>query len=246
MYRPIHDFRKSLFIGLLMLLPFPTFAASFDCAKALTAVEKMICRTPTLSRADEQLAAAYKGAYERSRDTIPLAVDQSRWLRTVRGRCPDVNCLAAAYTARIRVLGSWHDAAPDTDTAHGHYVLRRPNAVYNPDGKDWDPTQTEDCLSLMPASGGRTAFSVRLVQANGHSCDLTGHLSRTGHTYTYVPDPTDDEHAECRLRLNLKRNTIEIEDPDLACRQTSCGTRAGYEGTAFLRSERTTKACGPT
>jgi uncharacterized protein len=229
-----------------LLLPLPAFAASFDCAKAATAVERLICRTPALSQADEQLAAAYKRAFEQSRDTTPLAQDQSRWLRAVRNPCADTRCLGAAYAARLQVLATWHEAAPDTDAAHGHYVLRRANTVYNPDSKDWDPTQTEDCLSLTPAPGGRTAFSVRLVQTNGHSCDLTGSLTRSGQHYTYVPDPADADFAECRLRLTVKRNTIEIEDPDLGCRQTSCGSRAGYEGTAFLRSQRSTKACGPT
>src|SRR5215472_14292419 len=37
-------------------------AASFDCAKAQTKVEKLICSNPTLSKADDALAAAYKKA----------------------------------------------------------------------------------------------------------------------------------------------------------------------------------------
>jgi uncharacterized protein len=37
-------------------------AASFDCAKARSRVEKAICGDPELSKMDEQLAAAYKAA----------------------------------------------------------------------------------------------------------------------------------------------------------------------------------------
>lgn len=37
----------------------PATAASFDCAKARTKVEKLICKDPQLSRQDEDLAKAY-------------------------------------------------------------------------------------------------------------------------------------------------------------------------------------------
>jgi uncharacterized protein YecT (DUF1311 family) len=45
----------------LMILAFtgPAAAASFDCAKARTKVEKLICADPQLSRQDSELAAAY-------------------------------------------------------------------------------------------------------------------------------------------------------------------------------------------
>jgi uncharacterized protein YecT (DUF1311 family) len=44
---------------LLILVAAPATAASFDCAKARTKVEKLICKDPQLSRQDEDLARAY-------------------------------------------------------------------------------------------------------------------------------------------------------------------------------------------
>jgi uncharacterized protein YecT (DUF1311 family) len=44
---------------LLILVAAPATAASFDCAKARTKVEKLICKDPQLSRQDEDLAKAY-------------------------------------------------------------------------------------------------------------------------------------------------------------------------------------------
>lgn len=48
------------FVGLVLLLvAAPATAASFDCAKARSKVEKLICKDPQLSRQDEDLAKAY-------------------------------------------------------------------------------------------------------------------------------------------------------------------------------------------
>lgn len=41
-------------------------AASFDCGKARTPVEKTICSYPDISHADEQLASAYAAALRAS------------------------------------------------------------------------------------------------------------------------------------------------------------------------------------
>ena len=43
----------------LILVAAPATAASFDCAKARTKVETLICKDPQLSRQDEDLAKAY-------------------------------------------------------------------------------------------------------------------------------------------------------------------------------------------
>ncbi|WP_165189923.1 lysozyme inhibitor LprI family protein [Caulobacter soli] len=47
---------------LLIVLASPASAASFDCAKARSKVEKLICKDPQLSRQDEDLAKAYAEA----------------------------------------------------------------------------------------------------------------------------------------------------------------------------------------
>ena len=50
----------TLLAGLLLIaVAAPASAASFDCAKARTKVEKLICKDPQLSRQDEDLAKAY-------------------------------------------------------------------------------------------------------------------------------------------------------------------------------------------
>src|SRR5688572_27435881 len=88
---------------LLAVAPPAAEAQSFDCRKAATAVEKMICADAGLSALDEQMANAFAMA----RDYFDLnAISQAEWLKTVRNRCASTACLKDAYEARISHLYS--------------------------------------------------------------------------------------------------------------------------------------------
>ncbi len=56
------------------------FAASFDCSKSLSEVEAIICGNPTLSQADDDLAAAYRQAHALSLVPQELQAGQRGWL----------------------------------------------------------------------------------------------------------------------------------------------------------------------
>ena len=91
------------------------WAASFDCAKAATPVEKLICDAPELSAVDEDLSAVYKriigGVPQDDRQSIRS--HQGEWLRFRDARCrvpvnPDglareasIDCLHEKYRQRI-------------------------------------------------------------------------------------------------------------------------------------------------
>ncbi|WBS04003.1 lysozyme inhibitor LprI family protein [Pseudoduganella sp. SL102] len=84
----------ALAICLGTALPVAAHAASFDCRKAATPVEAIICADPALSKADEEVAVLYR----RLLKLDPGARQgQREWLRTVRNRCKDVACLRAVY-----------------------------------------------------------------------------------------------------------------------------------------------------
>ena len=61
-------------------------AASFDCARARTGVEKAICADPKLSEYDERIAAAYKRGLGEWNGAIRAYVrnDQRQWLAEIR------------------------------------------------------------------------------------------------------------------------------------------------------------------
>ena len=71
--------------GVLWLwFTFPAQAASFDCGKTSTAVEKMICADAELSKLDEKMAAAYAEALqtdEKQAASIRQAQKQTQRLR---------------------------------------------------------------------------------------------------------------------------------------------------------------------
>ncbi|MBV9520616.1 MAG: hypothetical protein JO068_21135 [Hyphomicrobiales bacterium] len=46
-------------------MPQAAGAASFDCAKATSSYDKLICAKPNLSAADEQITSAYERARAR-------------------------------------------------------------------------------------------------------------------------------------------------------------------------------------
>jgi uncharacterized protein len=51
---------KKIILTFCMTLSIPVFAASFDCAKAKTNQEKLICSVPSINEADSKMGEAYK------------------------------------------------------------------------------------------------------------------------------------------------------------------------------------------
>lgn len=100
---------KKLFLSVsilisISLLPIHSFAASFDCAKASSTTEKLICGDESLSKLDEQLSSSYKQTLELAADKEVFKKTQIEWLKQQRV-CKNVACLKAVYAARIDVLG---------------------------------------------------------------------------------------------------------------------------------------------
>jgi len=96
---------KIILSTLILTLCAPTFAASFDCAKAGTKVEKLICSNDSISKQDENLAKTYKGALDAATDKEELKKQQIAWLKA-RNTCADEICLMQSYQNRILELSS--------------------------------------------------------------------------------------------------------------------------------------------
>lgn len=84
----------------------PARAASFDCAKAATPVEKAICGNTNLSNLDKYLGGYYYAARQELGDGATcLRDDQRHWIRATRNPCgSDVACLTKVYLKRLAVL----------------------------------------------------------------------------------------------------------------------------------------------
>ncbi|MGC2049853.1 MAG: lysozyme inhibitor LprI family protein [Gallionella sp.] len=80
-----------------------TQAASFDCAKAATKVEKLVCADAGLSKLDEELNADYKTALQKYGQAKTTKVEQAQWIKD-RNSCESNDCLKALYQARLQEL----------------------------------------------------------------------------------------------------------------------------------------------
>jgi uncharacterized protein YecT (DUF1311 family) len=90
-------------------------AASFDCQKAATAVEQMVCRNPFLSNLDDEMAKVYSAVLARAKwssdsgrlteNTTPerLRGEQRSWL-AARDKCTEPACVTSAYNSRLSAL----------------------------------------------------------------------------------------------------------------------------------------------
>ncbi|MBI1424372.1 MAG: DUF1311 domain-containing protein [Gammaproteobacteria bacterium] len=90
-----------LLLGWLMLLS-PAQAASFDCAKASTKVEHLICGNAELSKLDSKLGQDYQSVLRKANDEQRQRVvsEQRHWLKHTRNVCEDKTCLKLAYWSR--------------------------------------------------------------------------------------------------------------------------------------------------
>lgn len=82
----------------------PDIIASFDCAKASSKIEKLICSDAATADADSQLAVTYREALSRSADKAALKQSQCDWLFQTRNACGDTECLTRVTEERIQTL----------------------------------------------------------------------------------------------------------------------------------------------
>ncbi|MBK6854163.1 MAG: DUF1311 domain-containing protein [Burkholderiales bacterium] len=97
------------------LLAAPVVAASFDCGKARTTVERLICSNPIVSALDDSLALAYTQALELASDADELRRQQRDWLSKRRNICTTIECLLHVYGRRledIEDLNRWIPVPP--------------------------------------------------------------------------------------------------------------------------------------
>lgn len=76
------------------------FGAGFDCTKASSNIEKMICSNPILSALDDNLSRSFKMALDATYDKDTLKKIQFVWIKE-RNQCTTAECVRKAYLERI-------------------------------------------------------------------------------------------------------------------------------------------------
>jgi|CXWL01.1.fsa_nt_gi uncharacterized protein len=100
----------SLLFCELTILTTVSQAASFECKKANTKTEHMICDSSSpfgfIETQDEELDIAYQWALMRVNDKQKLIKEQRLWLKDIRNNCSDRECLAKVYRERLDRLAT--------------------------------------------------------------------------------------------------------------------------------------------
>jgi uncharacterized protein len=147
--------RLSAIAALALVATTPALAqggASFDCAKASSAIERAICKNPQLAKADREMAAIYSALAAKLAGSAKdhLAKDQVRWVANRNRACTGdadaiMDCLKVRYAARTETLKVLAD---------GVYPFISEHAVYKA-GKVGKITYTID--TRYPQFDGTTA-----------------------------------------------------------------------------------------
>lgn len=110
----------AMLLGWLMLV-LPVQAASFDCAKAKTKVEKLICADAELSKLDEEMAGLYGEILKASSNDPVLKQAQRDWLKYRQACFAPVYkqrehfCLSDRYRRHINILRGSLPTEPDAE-----------------------------------------------------------------------------------------------------------------------------------
>jgi uncharacterized protein len=196
-------------------------AASFNCKKAKSAVDKLVCATPELSKADDELGRLFKeavqalnaigvpssGAKKDSSYARSLREAQGHWLKRVRNSCPDAACMLAAYKKRNAELLA--TGAPKGRV--GTYDTDRASV---------------DVLEVTPGHL-RFELTARLDDDGGNFGQLCGEVDVKNGKGTFIAK--DD--PECQLRWSFAK------DGKLTLAQEGeCGFGAGVTANGTYRA----------
>lgn len=137
----------------------PAGATSFDCKKAKTKIEKLICETPEISKADDELGALFKQAVKAVGATGKLSVKslreaQSLWMSRFRNDCPDAACVLAAYQKRILEL----------------------RATIKPSGRSGTYERGDNSIDVLETEPGKLRFELMVMLEAGNADSPNGQL----------------------------------------------------------------------
>jgi uncharacterized protein len=188
---------KAALLALTLAAPLAT-AASFDCAKAASAAEKLICGDRALSKLDEELNAAYAQAVARVGNKPLMREWQRGWLKSeALTECKTAACMKPLFAARAKLLSE--------------VVASRWNGQYVRHYKGKPDRHAADILLVAvkdeAVMGKGAAMWLGPNAANGqvHIGDFDAQGSFTGENLIF-------ETEDCHVSMTLKGDALKVED----------------------------------
>jgi uncharacterized protein len=194
----------------VLFAAYPAAAASFDCARPASAVERAICADPKLSALDDRAFAAYNavadtfgvaGSTDFKNPVVDLLLRGHQEWTADRNRCgTDTSCLLAQYLRRIAVLTYHPDpqAPAPIDPFVGRYAI------------SVDPTRE---LVVMRAPGGVALVHISVSSADWN-CDFggVGRLDRSGKLRVVRTDFDDSMGGDHAVLLTPTRTGMAVSN----------------------------------
>lgn len=146
--------RISWIVLVLWVLRVEVQAASFDCAKAATNNEKLICSDSALSKLDADLNSAYKAAIQNHPQADSIKQKQKQWIKE-RNACSDTSCLKNQYIARIAQLSSSDSGTAACRTVIDYVNRGELRKLYVPEDHNIQ-TKVRDFFGQIYQRGGTT------------------------------------------------------------------------------------------
>jgi len=163
-------------------------AATFDCNKASSFVEKVICSDSQLTGMDDQLGRLYKDALAASSNSEALKTEQKAWLSS-RNQCKDSDCIMKAYTDRISALNAMTAPAKAGDFT-GTYKMKDDGAAGE---------------ALIQQTGNdRLKFYINATYRM-NTGELSGEVPLSGNAATYV-----DKEFDCTVSFNFSPGSLVL------------------------------------
>lgn len=225
---------------------------SFDCARAGTVVEHLICSSVALADKDRRIAALYSEALAKSGTPGDVRARQRAWIEE-RDRCgASERCLAQSMDTRIAELQDTSMQASrrgSGDPANASYSRTVNSGIVMSAGEAaaahcdtskevcFKPIEVENTLQLSRTPNGDLKFDVFINGFNGHSCGLQG-LAKKAATSDLWHYEAFEYGALCKFDIKIGAEAVAIEQDDGSDCSAYCGARA-YLGGEFPISSMT-------
>jgi len=203
-------------IVVAIFISFAGNAASFDCRKSASYVEKLICADQELSRLDDTLEEKYRAAMRRSKENKDLVLEQRSWLAE-RNICHDRECLIRAYWSRLAELQNDYTAPEkvNCDAIVGDVDWERCSSVhvalspeYFNQGYCMQGAVGQYIQESCPAGETKKAISrTKVTMGNQTFCRA---LLASEYTLIDLSLPHSISADEASTHLNLRAATTEI------------------------------------
>jgi len=126
-----------------------SFAPSFNCAKASTGTEQLICSNSDLSALDVKLSQLYQQVMSKSNAVDSLKKSQNEWRKTKRDACSNVNCLASTYNERVNDLSQMLSSSNEQAQSPSHSTDDKQNQTIQQQALQ-QPIQQQPTTTIPP------------------------------------------------------------------------------------------------